>query len=95
VKASVGEDDIEFSPLFNEFINRTFSRFGIRYIGLQREQVIAERWEAVCKVFGLRPVIATRAPSPTNNRAVANPMPLLPPVIKATLLSSFMSDSPY
>jgi hypothetical protein len=43
VKASVGEDDIEFSPLFNEFINRAFSRFDIRYIGLQCEQVIAER----------------------------------------------------
>jgi hypothetical protein len=35
--------------------------------------------------------MATRAPSATNSRAVANPMPLLPPVIKAVLVLSFMS----
>ena len=34
--------------------------------------------------------MATRAPSATNSRAVANPMPLLPPVIKAVLVLSFM-----
>jgi hypothetical protein len=34
--------------------------------------------------------MATRAPSATNSRAVAKPMPLLPPVIKAVLVSSFI-----
>jgi hypothetical protein len=34
--------------------------------------------------------MATRAPSATNSRAVAKPMPLLPPVIKAVLVLSFM-----
>src|SRR5262245_1317037 len=36
-----------------------------------------------------RPVMKTWAPSATNRRAVARPMPLLPPVMTATLPSSF------
>src|SRR6202051_4169133 len=39
--------------------------------------------------FSRRPVITTRAPSSTNRLAVANPIPLLPPVMTATLPSSF------
>jgi hypothetical protein len=61
--------------------------------------------EAVCSVLAdswLAPTLtkldtrpswslpATRAPSATNSRAVAKPMPLLPPVIKAVLVSSFI-----
>jgi hypothetical protein len=38
----------------------------------------------------LRPDIATRAPSATNSRAVASPMPLLPPVMNAVLFASRM-----
>src|SRR5258708_34060573 len=49
---------------------------------------------ACCSVFGLRPVIATRAPSALDHWAVANPMPLLPPVIKPTLLASFIGNPP-
>jgi hypothetical protein len=33
-------------------------------------------------------MMKTRAPSPTNLRAVADPIPLLPPVITATLPAS-------
>jgi hypothetical protein len=36
-----------------------------------------------------RPVMKTWAPSATNRRAVARPMPLLPPVMTATFPSSF------
>src|SRR5882724_2870541 len=39
--------------------------------------------------FSRRPVITTRAPSSTKRLAVANPIPLLPPVMIATLPSSF------
>jgi hypothetical protein len=37
--------------------------------------------------------MTTFAPSATNARAVASPMPLLPPVIKAVLLFSLTSAS--
>ena len=37
--------------------------------------------------------MATLAPSATNSRAVARPMPLLPPVINAVLFASRMSAS--
>src|SRR5947207_9859437 len=43
---------------------------------------------ASSRVFLLRPEIATRAPSSCRRLAVANPMPLLPPVTTATLPSS-------
>src|ERR1700692_1980378 len=39
--------------------------------------------------FSRRPVITTWAPSSTKRLAVANPIPLLPPVMTATLPSSF------
>src|SRR5476651_1839380 len=39
--------------------------------------------------FSRRPVITTCAPSSTKRLAVAKPIPLLPPVMTATLLSSF------
>src|SRR3954452_6078855 len=39
--------------------------------------------------FSLRPVITTCAPSSTKRLAVANPIPLLPPVMTAILPSSF------
>src|SRR5216684_2720020 len=49
---------------------------------------------ASSSVFLLRPAIATRAPSSCNRFAVANPMPLFPPVTTATFPSSlFMSIS--
>src|SRR5262249_10293200 len=38
---------------------------------------------AASKPVLLRPVIATRAPSSKNRRAVSNPIPLVPPVIRA------------
>ncbi len=40
-----------------------------------------------------RPVIATRAPCSTSIFAVANPMPLLPPVMSAVLFSNLMTFS--
>src|SRR5438270_4153077 len=43
---------------------------------------------ALRSVTSLRPVMATCAPSSTNRRAVASPMPLLPPVMSANLPSS-------
>ena len=48
---------------------------------------------AASSVSRLRPVMTTFAPSATNTRAVASPMPLLPPVIKAVLFFSLMSAS--
>src|SRR5579871_6546940 len=39
--------------------------------------------------FSRRPVITTCAPSSTKRLAVAKPIPLLPPVMTATLPSSF------
>src|ERR1700754_4700216 len=45
---------------------------------------------ADCKVARLRPVMATLAPSFANRRAVARPIPLLPPVMSAVLPLSFM-----
>src|SRR5471032_1325012 len=39
--------------------------------------------------FSRRPVITTCAPSSTKRLAVANPIPLLPPVMTAILPSSF------
>src|SRR5262249_8971192 len=48
---------------------------------------------AASSVSRLRPVITTLAPSATNRRAVANPMPLLPPVTNAVLFFSLMSAS--
>src|SRR6201999_4530491 len=39
--------------------------------------------------FSRRPVITTCAPSSTKRLAVANPIPLLPPVMTATLPASF------
>src|SRR6266850_1161003 len=47
---------------------------------------------AASNVFLLRPTMATRAPSARNRRAVARPMPLLPPVIRAVLFASLMSN---
>src|SRR5579859_6949022 len=47
--------------------------------------------------FSRRPVMTTFAPSATNRLAVASPIPLLPPVMTATLPSSFfdMTGSPW
>jgi hypothetical protein len=42
VKPGVGEDDIEFTPLFSDCIDGAFSRFDIRYIGRQCEHMITE-----------------------------------------------------
>jgi hypothetical protein len=42
VKACIGEEDIEFTPLFNERIDYAFSRFDICYISLQCERVISK-----------------------------------------------------
>src|SRR4051812_23064320 len=48
---------------------------------------------AASSVFGLLPVIATRAPSVRNSCAVARPMPVVPPVMSARLpLRRFISD---
>src|SRR5437660_5281632 len=47
---------------------------------------------AASNVFLLRPTMATRAPSARNRRAVARPMPLLPPVMSAVLFASLMSN---
>src|SRR5438045_9582766 len=44
---------------------------------------------ACSSVAGSRPVMITRAPCSTKSRAVARPMPLLPPVISAVLPESF------
>jgi hypothetical protein len=48
---------------------------------------------AASSVSLLRPVIATFAPSATNSRAVASPMPLLPPVINAVLFANLIAIS--
>ena len=45
---------------------------------------------AASSVSRLRPVIVTFAPSATNSRAVASPMPLLPPVINAVLFANLI-----
>jgi hypothetical protein len=45
---------------------------------------------AASRVPMLRPTMATLAPSATNRFAVANPMPLLPPVMSAALFWSCM-----
>src|SRR5580765_7252836 len=48
---------------------------------------------AASSVLGLLPVIATRAPSARNSCAVARPIPVVPPVMRARLpLRRFMSD---
>ena len=49
---------------------------------------------AASSVDWLRPVIATRAPSATNSLAVAKPMPLLPPVIRAALFARRIGQTP-
>ncbi len=46
-------------------------------------------------VSRLRPKIVSFAPLFRNSRAVARPIPLLPPVITATLPSSFTVMSPF
>src|ERR1700675_1431568 len=47
--------------------------------------VTPNSFAAAASVAASRPVIATRAPSATNRRAVARPIPLFPPVIRAHL----------
>src|SRR5579862_3377780 len=51
-------------------------------------------WTAASNRFWSRPVIATRAPSSTKRFAVASPMPLDPPVMKARLPDNFMERLP-
>ena len=48
---------------------------------------------AASSVALFRPVMRTLAPSATNTRAVASPMPALPPVIHAVLFASLMITS--
>jgi general stress protein YciG len=43
---------------------------------------------------GSRPLITTWAPFPASSRAVSRPMPAVPPVTRATLLSSFIDLNP-
>ena len=42
MKAGVSENNIEFTELFGDSVDGAFSRFEIRYIGLQSEHVLAE-----------------------------------------------------
>jgi len=49
---------------------------------------------AASRVLALRPVMATSAPSAMKRRAVARPMPLFPPVMKAIFPASRMSSPP-
>src|SRR3954451_1449541 len=49
---------------------------------------------AAASLASSRPTRWTRAPSVTNRRAVASPMPLSPPVMSATLSASRAMDTP-
>jgi hypothetical protein len=64
----------------------------IRPNALHSRHVGPNRLERLVQFLLAAPGDETSGPSATNRCAVAKPMPLLPPVIKAVLLVSFMIE---
>ena len=89
--ACIGEDDVKFAKVFGEFSEKLLAVLRNRNVGavaVRFRAQLADRF-IQCLLIATR-VIATCAPSEMKRRAVARPMPLLPPVMRAFLPASFM-----
>jgi len=88
--ASIGKNNIEVTELLFDSSKQDVASFRIQHIGVEGERI----WAKLSRGSVKRRLIASgdgdRAPSATNSRAVAKPMPLLPPVINAVLFLSFI-----
>ena len=91
--AGIGEHDVELAEFFDALLDRRFGRGDVGGVGHDRERVRPKLLRRRLQRLLLRPVMATFAPSATNSRAVASPMPLLPPVINAVLFASLTTAS--
>jgi hypothetical protein len=78
---ALANKDVEMAEFVLDPVEKAGARLRIQNIRFdgRHTQLIRSRGE----VAASRPVIATRAPSATNRRAVARPIPLFPPVIRA------------
>jgi hypothetical protein len=75
----IGKKDVEMA----EFVLDPVEKAGARVVSRTSDlmAVTPNLSVAAASVAASRPVIATRAPSATNRRAAARPIPLSPPVI--------------
>ena len=87
----IDEDGVELAEGLADALRDRLLVGYVSGIGPKQERVGTQRRLSRLDAFGSVPVTATRAPSWMKRRAVASPMPLVPPVISARLpLSLFM-----
>jgi len=88
-RARVREENVDVTMfLFHDGIEPV-QIFQARHVATTVVTFVLIEAAASFSSFSRRPVITTRAPSSTKRLAVAKPIPLLPPVMTATLTSSF------
>jgi hypothetical protein len=89
--ACIGEDDVKFAKVFGKFSEKLLAVLRNRNVGTIAVRFRSQLGDRFIQCLSIATVIATSAPSEMKRRAVARPMPLLPPVMRAFLPASFMS----
>jgi hypothetical protein len=87
--ASIGEEHIEVSLLLLNRGEQAIEVFHLGGIALNTRDVFTDLFDGGIKFSLATTVMKTYAPSATKRLAVARPMPLVPPVTRATFPSSF------
>src|SRR3978361_1391626 len=89
-RASVREENVDVTMFLFHGGIEPVQIFQARHVAHDRRNIALDEGCGLLQLsLSRRPVITTCAPSSTKRLAVANPIPLLPPVMTATLPSSF------
>ena len=89
--ARIRKDDVEFAEIFGQGREELLAVFRNGEVSAVATRVWPECSNRLIeRSLWSRPVMATCAPSAMKRRAVARPMPLFPPVMRAFLPVSFI-----
>jgi hypothetical protein len=85
-------ENVEAAKLVDGGADRRLQAVGVGHVGADRDRVVAGRCAVSSPAWASISAMATFAPSQANKIAVARPIPLPAPVMKATLPVSLGID---
>ena len=87
--AGASKEDVDMALLLFDRLEQPIEVCKTASIALNAGDILADFFDCFVESFWRRPVRKTYAPSSTNNLAVASAIPLVAPVMTATLFSNF------